>query len=662
MGFGTDLDNVPPQALKVATAKRLFQVAANLYNGVSVDEVVANTAFDPWFVQQMAELMQIHKSVLDHAARADDPLHELSADDFRKLKQYGFADAYIAQLLKVDEMAVRQRRKALGIVANYYRVDTCAAEFEAYTPYLYSTYEDDDEADVSDRKKVMVLGGGPNRIGQGIEFDYCCVHACFTLKELGYETIMVNCNPETVSTDYDTADRLYFEPLTVEDVMNIIDKEQPDGVLVQFGGQTPLNIAAALEAAGAPIWGTSVSTIDVAEDREQFNVLMAQQDINQPLGATALNREAVITTAGKIGYPVLVRPSYVLGGRGMAIVFDETQLINWIDRNVKWTGHPVLIDQFLDDAFEVDVDALCDGEAVTIGGVMQHIEEAGVHSGDSACVMPPYKISAYHLEIIREYTQRIGKALRVRGLFNIQFAIKDEVVYVLEVNPRASRTVPFVSKAVGHPLASYAAQIAAGKTLHDLNFTEEPRVDGFFVKEAVLPFQKFPGVDARLGPEMRSTGEVMGHASSFGHAFIKAQVAANMTLPHTGTVFISVNDYDKGAVAKIARDLHALGFKLIATEGTAKWLTMLKLPVDHINKVREGSPHVIDVMLDGGIDLIINTPLGGQAHDDGARIRGTAHQLGIPIITTMSAAMASVQGIKSLKEPLAVRSLQAHHG
>jgi carbamoyl-phosphate synthase large subunit len=657
MGFGTNLEHVPAPALSVPTSRRLFQVAASLYEGASVDDVVESTQFDPWFVRQMADLMQIHHTVLDLAT-----LDALDAADFRKLKQSGFADAYIAQLLGVDEMAVRARRKALGVVANYYRVDTCAAEFEAYTPYLYSTYEEDDEADTTDARKVIVLGGGPNRIGQGIEFDYCCVHACFALKEQGYETIMVNCNPETVSTDYDTADRLYFEPLTAEDVLNIIDREQPDGVLVQFGGQTPLNIADALQQAGAPIWGTPVETIDLAEDRKRFNALMADLDIAQPAGAIATTRADAIQAAESIGYPVLVRPSYVLGGRGMAITFSQDHLEAWIDRHVSWDGHPVLIDQFLDDAFEVDVDALCDGEQVTIGGVMQHIEEAGVHSGDSACVLPPYKISAYHLEIIREYTSRIGLALGVRGLFNIQYAIKDEVVYVLEVNPRASRTVPFVSKAVGYPLASYAAQIAAGRTLADLGFIEEPRIDGFFVKEAVLPFQKFPGVDARLGPEMRSTGEVMGHASSFGHAFIKAQIAANMTLPQSGTVFISVNDFDKGAVAKIARDLHGLGFKLTATAGTAHWLDMINLPVERVNKVREGSPHVVDKMLAGEIDLIINTPLGGQAHEAGALIRGTAHLLGIPIITTMSAAMASVQGIRALRgKPLKVRSLQQHH-
>lgn len=644
--------------LSVPTAQRLFQVATALLNDVSQEEIIERTRFDAWFVEQMAQTMHIHKTILTKNLK----LKDLDAGDFRRLKQYGFSDAYIAQLTGETEMNVRQQRKQLGVVANFYRVDTCAAEFEAATPYLYSTYEQGDEAQPTDRPKVMILGGGPNRIGQGIEFDYCCVHACFALKEMGFETIMVNCNPETVSTDYDTADRLYFEPLTVEDVMNIIDVEKPDGVLVQFGGQTPLNIAEALEAAGAPIWGTSVNMIDLAEDRERFNALMKNLKIPQPSGATALTPEDALKHANAIGYPVLVRPSYVLGGRGMAIVFDDASLQDWLTRQTEWLGHPLLIDKFLDDAFEVDVDALCDGQRVVIGGIMQHIEEAGVHSGDSACVLPPYKISQYHLDVIRDYTQRLGLALGVRGLFNIQFAIKDDVVYVLEVNPRASRTVPFVSKATGYPMARYAAQISAGKTLQDLGFLSEPRVDGFFIKEAVLPFQKFPGVDARLGPEMRSTGEVMGHASSFGHAFIKAQMSANTHLPQSGTVCISVNDFDKGTVARIARELHELGFHIVATQGTAEWLNKIHVPAERVNKVAEGSPHIVDMMREGKIQMVINTPYGGQAHEDGALIRSTAYQINVPIVTTMSAAQASLLGIKRQREkPLQVRSLQTHH-
>ena len=657
-GFGSQSDEVlSPEALSVPTAQRLFQVATVIGEGIEFDEIVRRTQFDPWFVQQMSDLMEIHNTILDKDLR----LADLDNRDLLKLKRYGFSDAYIALLVNEDEKVVRQYRKRLGVIANFYRVDTCAAEFAAHTPYLYSTYEMGDESEPVNRKKVMILGGGPNRIGQGIEFDYCCVHACFALKKMGFETIMVNCNPETVSTDYDTADRLYFEPLTTEDVMNIVDREQPDGVLVQFGGQTPLNIARDLQELGAPIWGTSVDTIDLAEDRERFNALMVELNIAQPSGATIMTRQDAAVAAEKIGYPVLVRPSYVLGGRGMAIVFDERQLLDWLDGNVAWSGHPVLIDQFLDDAYEVDVDALSDGEHVTIGGIMQHIEQAGVHSGDSACVVPPYKISYFHLDIMRDHTRRIGKAMRIRGLFNIQFAIKDDEVFVLEVNPRASRTVPFISKATGIPLASYAAQIAAGKTLPEIGFLTEPAVEGFFIKEAVFPFQKFPGVDTRLGPEMRSTGEVMGHASSFGHAFIKAQTAAGTPLPGSGTVFISVNDFDKAAVGKIARDLSRLGFDLVATDGTASWLNGLGVCASRVKKLSQGSPNILDMMGDKRIDLIINTPLGGQAHADGIEIRSRAYALGIPIITTMSAAAASVQGIRRLSEkPLDVRSLQSH--
>ncbi len=659
-GLASNPENITsPEMLQVPTARRLFQVATALREGVSVEDVVQQTQYDAWYVRQMQETLHIHDTILTRNLSLD----QLDADDFRKLKRYGYSDAYIARLVGEGEMTVRERRKALGVTANFYRVDTCAAEFEAQTPYLYSTYEEGDESFPTAKKKIMILGGGPNRIGQGIEFDYCCVHACFALSDMGYETIMVNCNPETVSTDYDTADRLYFEPLTAEDVLNIIDIEQPDGVLVQFGGQTPLNIAHDLEAAGVPIWGTTVDTIDLAEDRERFNALMSELGIPQPAGATVMTREQAIEKAAEIGYPVLVRPSYVLGGRGMAIVFDEPTLIEWLGAQVEWTGHPVLIDKFLDDAFEVDVDALADGEQVTIGGIMQHIEEAGVHSGDSACVLPPYKISQYHLDVIRDYTQRIGKRMSVKGLFNIQFAIKDEEVYVLEVNPRSSRTVPFVSKATGIPLASYAAQIATGMTLQELGFTEEPQVNGFFVKEAVLPFQKFPGVDARLGPEMRSTGEVMGHADNFGHAFAKAQIAAKMPLPESGTICISVNDLDKGAVTRIARELHEMGFNIVATHGTAEWLNRFGVPAEGINKVRQGSPHIVDWLEEGRIQMVINTPLGGQAHEDGASIRSMCYQVDVPLITTMSAAVASMQGIRRRRQkPFQVSSLQKHHG
>jgi carbamoyl-phosphate synthase large subunit len=658
MGFGDQLPDASAETLREPTAKRLFQTAAALHNGVSTDEITRISGFDPWFVQQMADIAQIQQTILNKKLSLDN----LDSADFQKLKRYGFGDSHLATLLNSDEMAVRERRIALGVKANYYTVDTCAAEFEAHTPYLYSTYEEDDESRVTDKPKVIVLGSGPNRIGQGIEFDYCCVHACYALKELGYETIMINCNPETVSTDYDIADRLYFEPLTVEDVLNIVDVEKPDGVLVQFGGQTPLNIARKLSDAGVPIWGTSVETIERAENRQEFNALMTELNIPQPDGAIARTFDDVLSAAEQIGYPVIVRPSYVLGGRGMTIAYDEPTLQDWLTQHPDWNGHPILIDQFLDDAFEIDVDALCDGQHVTIGGIMQHIEEAGVHSGDSACVLPPYKVSYYHVDIIRDYTRRIGKALRVKGLFNIQYAIYEDVVYVLEVNPRSSRTAPFISKATGHPLARYAAMIAAGKTLADLDFLEEPIVRGFFVKEAVLPFQKFPGVDARLGPEMRSTGEVMGHASTFGHAFAKSQLALQTRLPLQGTVFISVNPFDRGAIGKIAREFCQLGFTLLATVGTAHWLEMLGLPVQVINKVSEGSPHIVEAIRAGEIDLIINTPRGGQAHYDGSLIRNAAYQYGVPIITTLSAAMATVQGIKALQQTsLKVRSLQSYY-
>jgi len=575
-------------------------------------------------------------------------------------------------------LRVRQRREELGVVPVFQRVDTCAAEFEAYTPYLYSTYETQDEAEPTKRPKVIILGGGPNRIGQGIEFDYCCVHAAFALRELGYETVMVNCNPETVSTDYDTSDRLYFEPLTLEDVLNIVEIEsavarsatavggRPSavGVIVQFGGQTPLKLAQDLAALGVPILGTPPDAIDLAEDRERFGALLEELDIPQPAHGTARSLEEARRVAAEIGYPVLVRPSYVLGGRAMAIVYDEASLEGYMREAIAVSEeHPVLIDQFIEDAFEVDVDAVADGQRVVIGGIMQHIEEAGVHSGDSACVLPPYKVSHYHLSIIREYTHALGKALGVVGLMNVQFAIKDDIVYVLEVNPRASRTVPFVSKATGVPLAKIAAQVMVGRTLEEIGFTEEPQVKGFFVKEAVLPFKKFPGVDARLGPEMRSTGEVIGCAPRFGHAFAKSQMAAGGTLPLEGTVLITVNDFDKSTVLKIARDLHRLGFRLLATRGTAAFMQRVGLPVEPINKVSEGSPHVVDAIRAGQIDLIINTPLGRRSHTDGLAIRSAAIQAGVPLITTMSAAQAAVNGIKALREnALTVRSLQEHYG
>ena len=561
------------------------------------------------------------------------------------------------------EGGIRALRRALGILPTFQRVDTCAAEFEAQTPYLYSAYETEDEARPSQRRKILILGSGPNRIGQGVEFDYCCCQAAYALSDLGFETIMLNCNPETVSTDYDTADRLYFEPLTLEHVLNVVEVEQPEGVIVQFGGQTPLNLAAGLQAAGVPILGTSPQSIWLAEDRERFASLLAELDIPQPQNAIARNLAEARAAAAQIGYPVLVRPSFVLGGRAMAVVSDESQLQGFVERALEAApGQPLLIDQFMEDAYEIDVDALCDGERVVIGAIMQHIEEAGVHSGDSACVLPPYKVSAYHLDLIRDYIERLGLALQVRGLMNAQFAIKEDIVYVLEVNPRASRTVPFASKATGLPLARVAAQVMAGKTLAELGVLEEPRVDGFFVKEAVLPFKKLPGSDAVLGPEMRSTGEVMGHASRFGHAFAKSQQAVGAPLPLAGAVLLSVNDFDKGAALKIARDLRRLGFHLMATPGTADTLRRAGLPVQTVNKVSQGSPHVVDIIRAGQVDLILNTPLGPRAQTDGQLIRQAATAMDVPLLTTLSAAVATVAAIRALREKdFRYRSMQAHH-
>ncbi len=662
------------ELLATPTRDRLFALHDALAAGWSPEEVCRLTGFDRWFVEQMAQLVAFEREIARYT------LETIPEPVLRKAKRWGFSDEQIAELLRweaepdgqsdpyqplADTPAwrVRTRRKELGIVPTYQRVDTCAAEFEAFTPYLYSTYETQDEAAPTDRPKVMILGGGPNRIGQGIEFDYCCVHACWALHDLGYETIMVNCNPETVSTDYDTSDRLYFEPLTFEDVLNIFEEERPEGVIVQFGGQTPLNLAKRLQAAGVPIWGTSPDAIDLAEDRGRFGALLAELDIPQPANGIATNLAEAKRVARQIGYPVLVRPSYVLGGRAMVICYDEEALERYVAEAVAVAeGHPILIDQYVEDAYEVDVDAVCDGKRVVIGGVMQHIEEAGVHSGDSACVLPPYKISYFHLNTIHEYVEKLGLALNVRGLMNVQFAIKDDIVYVLEVNPRASRTVPFVSKATGVPLARIAAQVMAGKTLDELGFTEEPKIEGFFVKEAVLPFKKLPGSDALLGPEMRSTGEVMGHAARFGHAFAKAEMGAGDILPVQGTALISVNDYDKGSALKIARDLYRLGFRLLATRGTAAFLAGAGLPVQAVNKVSEGPPHVVDYIRRGEVDLILNTPLGRDAYADGVQIRQAAVRHGIPLLTTLSAAAAAVQGIRALRErELEVRSLQEHY-
>jgi carbamoyl-phosphate synthase large subunit len=662
--------------LRIPTAQRIFHVADALRAGWDIERIAALTGYDPWFVAQMRAIIDLEAALARHS------LDTLPADLLREAKEHGFSDAQIALILQPaardaaphypTEMDVRARRKALGILPVYHRIDTCAAEFEAYTPYLYSTYATADESAVTDRPKAIILGGGPNRIGQGIEFDYCCVHASFALRDLGYETIMINCNPETVSTDYDTSDRLYFEPLTLEDVLNVWENESgrsgddegtPVPMLVQFGGQTPLNLAKGLAAAGVPIWGTSQDSIDLAEDRGRFSELLRQLDIMQPESGMAADLQAARKVAQRIGYPVLVRPSYVLGGRAMAIAYDDEGLAQYIHEATQISaGQPVLIDRYLEDAFELDVDAVGDGKRVVIGGIMEHVEEAGVHSGDSAMVMPPYKVSAYHLAIIRDETIRIGEALRVKGLMNIQFAIKDDEVYVLEVNPRASRTVPFVAKASGVPLARIAAQAAAGKKLSELGFTQEPPLNGFFVKEAVLPFDKFPGAAVFLSPEMRSTGEVMGHASTFGHAFAKAEMGANQRIPTSGGALLTVNDYDKGAIGRIARDLVKLGFTIYATRGTASWLHQLGLPAIVVNKVSEGSPHTVDLIASGKVGLVISTPLGSRAYADGQALRSAAIRYGVMLVTTLTGAAATISAIKALRQKeLRVRSLQEHY-
>jgi len=657
--------------LRIPNRDRLFATYEALLRGDDVTTICQLTRFDPWFVTQMAEIADFERS-----------LTTLDAETIRQAKRLGFSDSQLARIANrantqdaaQSEMDVRALRKSLGLLPTYHQVDTCAAEFEAYTPYLYSSYERASEALPTDRPKIIILGGGPNRIGQGIEFDYCCCHASFALQDLGYETIMINCNPETVSTDYDTSDRLYFEPLTFEDVLNIVERENGGqaldvtlikGVIVQFGGQTPLNLANSLHAAGVPILGTSPDAIDLAEDRDRFGELLEQLDIPAPAHGSVRTVEAAVETAVRIGYPVVVRPSYVLGGRAMAIVDDEAALRRYmVEAFAVSANRTILIDHFLEDAIEVDVDAICDGERVVIGGIMQHIEEAGIHSGDSACVLPPYKISQFHLNIIREYTEKLGTALHVRGLMNIQYALKDDVVYVLEVNPRASRTVPFVSKATGIQLAKLAAQVMAGKTLVELNFTEEPKLDGFFVKEAVLPWKKFTGIDTILGPEMRSTGEVMGHAASFGHAFAKSQLGAGTGLPAEGGVLITVNDFDKGSAVKIARDLHRLGFTIYATAGTADLITHSGTPVAVLAKGSAGSEaySTLNAIEDGKIQMIINTPYGSNSREDGVKIRRLATRMEIPLITTLSAAQAAVNGIRAVyQQELRVRSLQEHY-
>ena len=588
----------------------------------------------------------------------------ISRADLLKAKQYGFSDRQLAHLWRSDEWAVRALRKELGVAPVFKTVDTCAAEFEAYTPYHYSTYETDNEAIRSNRQKIMILGGGPNRIGQGIEFDYCCCHASYALKEDGFETIMVNSNPETVSTDYDTSDKLYFEPLTAEDVLSIADVEQPDGVIVQFGGQTPLNLARDLERGGLNIAGTSPDAIDLAEDRKRFGALIKELGIRQPENGTAISTDEAIAIAEQIGYPVLVRPSYVLGGRAMAIVYDRDALIAYMHNAIEASPErPILIDRFLEDAHEFDVDAVADPTAVVIGGIMQHIESAGVHSGDSACVLPPYQISDTNLDELRSHTHALARALNVVGLMNIQFAIQGEDVFIIEVNPRASRTVPFVSKAIGVPLAKVAVRAMVGRTLKEQGFTREVPINHIAVKEAVLPFNKFPGVDTVLGPEMKSTGEVMGIDTDFGLSFQKAQLGAGVRLPQEGTVFLSVNDRDKEGLIPIAQQLSDMNFRLIATGGTCAYLKNHNIACNRIFKIQEGRPNILDAIKNGEISLMINTPAGEQSQAADPEIRKAAVQYGLPYTTTLSGAAAAVAGIQSLKNNSAIRirSLQDFH-
>ncbi len=648
--------------LVVPNDRRMWALFRALRRGMSLADIHELTKIDPWFLQQFAEIEDLRRM----AGLGE--FREMSPDMLRTLKRTGFSDPDIANIFGVDESLVRQRRLEDGLMPVYKRIDTCAAEFESFTPYMYGTFEQVCEASPTSKKKVIILGSGPNRIGQGIEFDYCCCHAVFGLREEGYETVMVNCNPETVSTDYDTADRLYFEPLTFEDVMAIVDKEQANGAdvacVVQFGGQTPLKLALDLQEAGVKILGTTPDSIDLAEDRERFSRLLWDLGIPQPESGTAVSREEARAVAGRIGYPVVVRPSYVLGGRGMAIVFDQSSLDRYMAGAVDVShDRPVLIDRFLEDAFEFDVDAVVDATgAVVIGGVMEHIEEAGIHSGDSSCVVPPFLVSEKHLVTMREYTRRIGRALNVVGLMNIQYAMKDDTVYVIEVNPRSSRTVPYVSKATGVPLAKVAARVAAGSTLAELGLVEDLQAAGVFVKSPVFPFVRFPGVDTILGPEMKSTGEVMGGADSFGVAFIKAMKGAGQSLPDKGRVFISVNNSDKPTVLPIARDLAELGFTLTASRGTAAFLRAHGLEVEVMFKVNEGRPNVADQIVNRKIDMVINTPLGRESFFDDRAVRRAATMAGVPCITTLTGASASVMAIRALREKgLTVRSLQDYY-
>ncbi len=640
---------------KLATARpdRIHWLFVALERGLPAAEVCDLTKIDPWFIRQLEEIVALNKRL------AGVTVETASRELLREAKRQGTADEQLAAIWKTTPATVRLQRARWGIAPVFKRVDTCAAEFESFTPYLYSTYEEEDESNAQPRPKIVILGSGPNRIGQGIEFDYCCCHASFALREDGFETVMINCNPETVSTDYDTSDRLYFEPLTLEDVLAVVDREKPQGVIVQFGGQTPLNLALELKRNGVPIIGTSPESIDLAEDRRRFGRMLEELGIPQPRNSTALVPEEAARVAAEIGMPVLVRPSYVLGGRAMVIAYDVNTVQEYVAQAaLMGPARPVLIDQFLEEATEVDVDALADGTDVVIGGIMEHIEEAGVHSGDSSCVLPPVSLTPSVLARIRDYTKRLALALRVVGLMNVQYAIQRDTVYVLEVNPRASRTVPYVSKATGVPLAKIAARLMTGKKLSemDLPLAELDGVgeiavrDYHAVKSPVFPFNKFRGVDTILGPEMRSTGEVMGISPDFGQAFAKAQLAAGQKLPRAGTLFLSVNDGDKRHIAQLGKDLSSLGFKLLATRGTCATLQGAGVEAEAVYKVNEGRPNIVDLVKTGKVDLIINTPLGRESFYDEKSIRRAAIRYNIPCITTLSAAHAAARGIRAMLE------------
>ena len=662
-GEGPELDDGElKRGLVSPHDRRIWNIFQALDQGWSVERVHEATRIDRWFLTQFAEIVELKRT----ASLVD--VREMSRDLLQTLKRAGFGDEELGSIMRVPPSRVTELRSDRKLRSVYKRIDTCAAEFESFTPYLYSTYESECEAEPNDRPKVVILGSGPNRIGQGIEFDYCCCHAAFALRDEGFETVMVNCNPETVSTDYDTVDRLYFEPLTLEDVMGVIERERSAGAkvscIVQFGGQTPLKLALDLQAAGVTIAGTSPDSIDLAEDRERFARLLWELGIPQAPNGMATSREEAREIAKSITYPVVVRPSYVLGGRAMAIVYDSAGLDRYMTEAVDASPErPILVDKFLEDAFELDVDAVADTTgSVVIGGIMEHIEEAGIHSGDSSCVVPPYLVPERHLKVIRDYTRRVARALKVIGLLNIQFAIKDDTVYILEVNPRASRTVPYLSKATGVPLAKVAAQVMVGNTLTDLGLVEDLGVAGVFVKAPVFPFVRFPGVDTLLGPEMKSTGEVMGVAANFGTAFAKAQLAAGQRLPDSGNAFISVNDKDKSNVVPVVRDLAELGFNVLASRGTAAYLRAHGLEVEVVFKINEGRPHVGDKLLNGEIDLVVNTPLGRESFFDDIAVRRIAMTLGVPCVTTLTGAAATVSAIKALRsEELAVRPLQEYH-